>query len=56
MLITPALLHKEPLGSPTADVGMLVIDRFSTNAQSSLSDVILLPTICEFTNVDVVFD
>lgn len=55
MFNTPALLHTEPLGRPTEDVGIFFIDKLFTNVVQTLSAVILEPTIMAQANVDVVF-
>jgi hypothetical protein len=50
---TPPLLQTEPLGNPAADNGIDFIDKFSIKVVSALSDVILLPIICELAKVEV---
>jgi hypothetical protein len=44
---TPLLLHTDPAGNPTDDVGISLIDRLFTNVAQERSLVILDPTMKE---------
>lgn len=53
MVNTPPLFQTAPVGNPTADVGIFIIDKLLTNVVQSLSAVILDPTIMEWKQLDI---